>query len=271
MIFSVKRLLKFAIFLIAVQVPAQTTQPRLVSHVDLRQLGLKVPAKGKEPELKIEILFLSNSRLLLLDWPGFSQFSPRNSRLSALEVSSGAVLRTMNPPFRGMDDFKRWGQLQRVSDGEFALTQSTGMMFCNAELECRQGPRVSGEFRLSRDGDRFIVCPHLLASGNETPWLLFDRESRQLGSYAENLQGQALVGNTGIFFASPSGLRFYPFGQSSAISLRPDASSESITLVGVDSVAYLRRGFESACRCNVYGLRALPTPSPCLTKDPVEC
>ena len=263
-----KRLLKFAIFLIALQVPAQTTQPRLVSHVDLRQLGLKVPAKGNVSGLNIEILFLSNSRLLLLDWRGLLPFPFRNSRLSSIEVSSGAVVRTMNLTGGGMQDFKSWGQLQRVSDVEFALAQSAGIMFCNAELECRQGPSVSGPFRFSQEGNRFIVAPNPPVIPNERTWLLFDRESRQLGSYSEDPEGHALVGSTGIFFVSSTGLRFYPADQSSAISLRPDASDVSIALVGVDGVAYLRSGSNQPAVVSSTGLEPYRIPPHVLPKIP---
>jgi hypothetical protein len=262
---SVRRLLKFAIFLIAAQVPAQETQPRLVSHVDLRYLGLKVPAKGNVSDLKIEILFLSNSRLLLLDWSGLLPFPGGDSRLSAIEVSSGTVVRTMDLTGAGMKDFKSWGQVQRVSDVEFALAQSKGILFCNAELECRVGPRVSGPFRFSEESNRFIVAPDPPITTHERTWLLFDRESRQLGSYSEDPESQALVESSGVFFASAAGLHFYPTGQTSAISLRPDASSVSIALLGADSVAYLSRRLHRVAVVTSAGLepyrlapRALP-------------
>jgi len=268
MISTVKRLPELAILLLAVQVSAQATQPRLVGQVDLRMLGVQIPAKGTVSGQKIEILFLRNSRLLLLDWRGYLTYRGGGSRLSVIEASSGAVLRTSYLTGGGMPDFRDWGQLQRISDVEFALAQSTGFMFCNAELECGRRQNVSGPVRFSQDGSRFIVGPRLPPGKDDKQWLLFDSESKQLASYSEDPQSQVLVGRTGTFFASSSGLRFYPAGQDSAIALRRDVSSVSIASVGVNTVAYMRRGSNQLAVVTSAGLEPFRVSRRTLPKVP---
>ena len=91
-------------------------------NVHLRQLGLKVPAKGKEPELKMEILFLSYSARCSLIGLGFPNSVPGTVAYPPLRYQAEPFSeRCSNSPFRGMDDFKRWGGLQLSSQMESSL------------------------------------------------------------------------------------------------------------------------------------------------------
>jgi hypothetical protein len=122
---------------------------------------------------------------------------------------------------------------------EFAIANSTGMMFCRADLECKPGPRLVGPFQFAPDGNHFVIGPPLPARKNGERWRDYDRNLNQLGSYAEDSYSQMLASNQGTFFAAPSELRYYSAGQPSAINIRSDVSPVSLANVGFDSVAYL--------------------------------
>ncbi len=239
--FSVKCSLFLTLLLLALPVSAQIQQPRLVSDVDLRKLGVQAPPAEWISRSTIEILFLSDSRLLLLNSPRFPLDNLTGMQLSSIDVANGAILRTVPLASNQWSDIRKWAQLQRVSNVEFAIAHFTGIMFCNADLECKQGPQLVGPFQVAPDGSHFVIGPPLPPRQNGKQWREYDQDLNQLGSYPEDPHAEMLAGNHGTFFASPSELRYYSTGQPSAITIGSDVSpvSLSLTNVGTDSVAYL--------------------------------
>jgi hypothetical protein len=79
-----------AVFLLSLPIHAQTGPARLVAEFDLKQLGVRVPEKGSVSATALELLFLSDSYLALLeenDLPG----KPRNPRLMLYEIGEGVL------------------------------------------------------------------------------------------------------------------------------------------------------------------------------------
>jgi hypothetical protein len=79
-----------AIFLLAVPISAQAGSAKLVGEFDLKPLGAKVPPSGDPSRTSIEILFLSDSHLVLLaenNPPG----ERRDTELVLYEIEKGIV------------------------------------------------------------------------------------------------------------------------------------------------------------------------------------
>ena len=240
---AVKCLLSFALLFVTSYVSAQGAQPRLVAEVNLESLGVAIPGASEVSRHAMELLFLSDSRIVMFDSiaPNYTNDSPLtlagDRRFISVDASRGAIVQTIALEPKEWGDARQWAQLQRISDDEFAIAHTTGMMFCNAGLECKQGAPLVGTFQFAPNGSHFVISS---ATQGDRRWADYSRELKPLGSYAEGAFSQILVANKGVFFVSPSQLRFYATAGASAVNLRSDASPASLALAGSDGVAYLR-------------------------------
>jgi len=236
---TVKCSLFLVLLLAASHAASQTPQPKLVSQIDLLRFGLQAPPDGSVSGTEIEVLFLSENRLILLSSPRPFIADSYAKQLFSIDVATGSIVRSLTLVPNQWGDIRNWAQLQRVSNDEFALAHFTGITFCKANLESKQGPQLVGPFQFAPDGSHFVIGPPLPPRQTGKQWREYDQALNQLGSYPEDSHAQMLTGIHGTFFATPSQLRYYSTNHPSGITIRSDVSPVSLALVGLDSVAYL--------------------------------
>ena len=135
-----------AVFLMAVPIWAQAGSAKLVGEFDLKPLGVKVPPPGNVSGTSIEILFLSDSSLVLLD----SNNPPdgrRDTRLALYEIGGGtARLKKMVSSVEGFVPISVTGPrpvraLEWIDSEHFAYwtyLDKARRWLCDANLNCNE-------------------------------------------------------------------------------------------------------------------------------------
>ena len=221
----------------AVQSLGQSTPPRLVNEIDLRPLGLRVPPKNQIPWMGMEILFISEDHLVVFCYDSPPPFSfPQSGRLLVYEVVSGRTLSERllnrgeigpgNSSFRAGPDYS----IQRVSEDEFAIGTPKGIQLCDASLRCKPGIQVSGRFHYSPDGRHVIIGPKL--PSKRTSWAIYDGAGTTTASFSEDAYQDFQISNSGVYFSSSSGARFYPMERNVPVQLSDCGGANFIGVIG---------------------------------------
>ena len=181
------RMLLAAILLVSIPVCAQAGSAKLVAEFDLMPLGVMVPPSGDASRTSIEILFLSDSHLVLLG----SNNPPdvrRDAQLALYEIGGGiARLKKMDSSVEGFVPISVTGPrpvraLEWIDSEHFAYWTYLGKArrwLCDANLNCKEGTEeTEGEpvsHLVNCDSNNFLgyikaqraVC---LVPGAHTKW-----------------------------------------------------------------------------------------------------
>ncbi|HVN92947.1 MAG TPA: hypothetical protein VMT38_04595 [Terracidiphilus sp.] len=132
-----------AVFLVSLQVFAQTDRSRPVAELDLKLLGVKVPESGAVSATALELLFLSDNHLVLLEESG----RLRNARLTLYEIGSGRLrpMKTIDPGEAVLpitpDGLQAEKVLNWIDPEHFAYWTYKGKAIrwlCDTDLDCKQ-------------------------------------------------------------------------------------------------------------------------------------
>ena len=181
------QMLRAAILLVSIPVCAQAGSVKLVAEFDLNPLGVKVPPSGDVSRTSIEILFLSDSDLVLLDSNNPSD-GRRDTKLALYEIGGGiARLKTLVSSVEGFVPISVAGPqpvraLERIDSEHFAYWIYLGKAhrwLCDENLNCKEDKeeRIAGPIphAVNCDPEDFLgyanpqraVC---LAPGAHTKW-----------------------------------------------------------------------------------------------------
>jgi hypothetical protein len=139
-----------AIFLLSLSVYPQTGPARLVAEIDLKQLGVNVPAKGSVSTTSLELLFLSDNYLILLQ----ENHRPDKSmnRLTVYEIGEGIFRpkKTIDPG-EGVLPISPSGApsvkvLERIDSEHFvywAYRGKSARWLCDTDLNCKEDKEES--------------------------------------------------------------------------------------------------------------------------------
>jgi len=234
MLVGMKQVLKIAAFLfLAIRGIAQTSTPKAVSEIDLRPLGMKVPGSGNVSNLGMEVVFLSDDRLLVLSFQDLFGL-PKTGRLTVFDLGHGSVrsAREIDVNEWGMQNSFSIGEraaIQCIGENRFAIANRDGVQYCDDNLRCGPGPQVPGRFRFSPDGKRFVAGPRLPPNGLR--WAEFDQSGNTLATYDEDPYEEFLRSNSGAFFSRAEGTRYYADGQTKPLLLKGSKMADLLGLV----------------------------------------
>jgi len=151
-----------AVFLIAIPASAQAAAARPEAEIDLEPLGVNVPAQGSVSATAMELLFLSDSNLVVLtesDRPG----NALNARLILYEIGNGIVQqrKTLSlgegvMPIASNNAGPK--VLESIDSDHFVYWTYLGnadQWLCNSALNCRDTKQGPAPITLPHAGD----CP----------------------------------------------------------------------------------------------------------------
>jgi hypothetical protein len=129
-------------FFLSSQLYAQTGSAELVTEIDLKQLGVKVPARGAVSKTALELLFLSDSDLAVLqenDRPGKS----KEAHLMLYELGKGIIQpkKAISPSEWVMPISHDVKAMELIDPEHFVYRTylgEAGRWLCDADLNCKE-------------------------------------------------------------------------------------------------------------------------------------